>query len=195
MDDPYNWSRQCETWLEWFFEHLVPCVTGKGEWRKYQKRKVLSEIVSPTDEAFAMLVLENKHATWLPQDKNNVPAPKYTSGNRTKDSSGKYEGWNVCGLTRFNELTKKARASRNETKRCNWEYDFMKRIAQRGTKKSGQEYIGYFENGNELNIEMDFGFGLDTEGNEQSPTEEEEDTPQVGTHGFNEEDVTQRASA
>ena len=99
-----------------FFEYMVPFVTGKGEWRKNKSTKVVSEIVSPTDEAFALVVLENKYETWIPKDSDNVPSAKYTSGNRTKDSSGKYEGWNIGGLKRFNELTQKARTARNSQK-------------------------------------------------------------------------------
>ena len=43
-----------------FLTELLPCVSGKVEFRRHAYRKNISSFASPSDEAFALLVLQNR---------------------------------------------------------------------------------------------------------------------------------------
>ena len=49
--------RFCDSWLS--------CVVGKNDWKKRRTKEKISEIATPSDEAFALLVLENIWDAWM----------------------------------------------------------------------------------------------------------------------------------
>ena len=49
--------RFCDSWLS--------CVIGKNDWKKRRTKEKISEIATASDEAFALLVLENIWDEWI----------------------------------------------------------------------------------------------------------------------------------
>jgi hypothetical protein len=67
-------------------------VTGHHLWKKTSSIHLISEICTVSDEAFALLVLENNWGKWM---SNGQESPKYTSnaaGNKM------FEGWSEDGI-------------------------------------------------------------------------------------------------
>ena len=54
--------------MKLFLDRFVSCVVGRMEWRKETPKMVISKIATPTDEAFALLVLENIWDAWKDVD-------------------------------------------------------------------------------------------------------------------------------
>ena len=93
-----------------FLEYFVSAVVGKKVFKQFKCEKLLSEFVSKSDEAFALVVLENNLDTWTDMARLNVTKgstvpKKYTNGGLSKNeiaSSKKLQGWSVEGQKRFN---------------------------------------------------------------------------------------------
>ena len=129
--------------------------TFSSVWKKGQHEATgISSIVTVTDEAFALLVLENNWERWL--DINNksknkyVPSkrgrgdraasdilPLYTNVNCSKVNAGNggNRGWNETGINRFNELCYMVKEDRNKNSMVDKET--FKRLQPRSeTKRS-----------------------------------------------------------
>ncbi len=48
-----------------FFNYFLPSVVGKATWKKEATQKRVSDIATVSDEALALLLLENSRETWL----------------------------------------------------------------------------------------------------------------------------------
>jgi hypothetical protein len=108
------------------FDHLLKSITTKRVWENRLERHMASvdELCTPSDEAFALLVLENCWDNWLDtfilhegrfkqqkRKKKNDPPPeslirsgkkfKYTTMSANNKASHK---WSPQGIKRFNEL-------------------------------------------------------------------------------------------
>ena len=126
----------------WFFDSFLECVFGLNTLRKVKKTTLVSEarddgnckIVTKSDEAFALLLINNYLAKWAtileaggeksadtePAVNNNNTADadgeangrqkkrrtKRLPGKYTEKKSGhcKYGGWSRAGMARFNQL-------------------------------------------------------------------------------------------
>jgi hypothetical protein len=105
----------------YFCENFLSCVVGKLEWKKCAHSMVVSNIASPTDEAFALLILENIWDSWSQVDiedyyKWQVPRSGESGVKETKRQAlvGKYTsdfrrasrfgGWSDEGHARFVQL-------------------------------------------------------------------------------------------
>ena len=107
-------TRKIETILETDNEDLlyifyVCCVSRsvrKRKWNESSQKKKISSFVDPSDEAFAMLVLENNVSKWMDELRNGEVITG-TSIRRTLYTQGK-EGqrWSKDGIMRFIELWK-----------------------------------------------------------------------------------------
>src|SRR5207244_845227 len=95
-----------------FIEFFLSAVVGKKKYKAKTCHYLLSSYASVSDEAFAILVLENNIDTWLDMAKrkitkgSNVPR-KFTNGGSSKGevaSCQHNKGWLKQGLDRFNEL-------------------------------------------------------------------------------------------
>ena len=129
-----------------FCDSILPEVVGKVAMRKGVTKMRISEFVTVTDEAFALLVLENIWDTWwnTPLDelkagagvdekgKRKVRAGKYTGDWRR---AGRHQGWSKEGLERMNKLIKLVEKDREEYG-DKWESWYLKRRQekQRGKK-------------------------------------------------------------
>lgn len=104
----------------YFFAHFVKCIVGLIKFNRGWNTGNLYKLVTPSDEALALLLLENNEERWIAehaQSTENVqrddaapmpdlPLSKYTS-NGKKQSRGytkKNQGWKEAGVIRFNAL-------------------------------------------------------------------------------------------
>ena len=100
---PKLYGQFCGTFLR--------CVVGDSVWRGNHLHKPLGDFVTPSDEAFALLLIENSYERWIDMWENDnkktsdVPAKYTNAGVSNKDGrTRKYCGWSKPGVTRFNEL-------------------------------------------------------------------------------------------
>ena len=92
----------------YFCLHLLMCVSGKRFFPSKSVHKKISDFVEVSDEAYALLVLENswdrmKDDAEHPERKarvGNIPT-KYTM---QLQNNRKFKGWSDAGKIRFNEL-------------------------------------------------------------------------------------------
>ena len=98
--------------LKLFYTVCVSEAVGKRKWNECSKVKYLSSFVNPSDEAFAMLVIENNTAKWM----NELCFGKNRSSNEqyktlyTEGKSGRK--WTRAGMSRFLELIRLCREYR-----------------------------------------------------------------------------------
>jgi hypothetical protein len=145
-----------EGMMMFILNSFVSCVVGKMEWKRRSGKELVSKLASPTDEAFALLVLENIWESWKdvdPEEYIMARARKQEDdkGNKTrrKEIAGKYtekhrssrrcRGWSEEGHERYNELVGIVRADR--AKRGAFERYFMEKCL------SGKEGIWKEDNG------------------------------------------------
>lgn len=106
---------------QWFCKHLLPCVVGAKVWHKKHNKELVSTIATCSDEAFALLTLENNYERWMamarwnvdnadmaPEDKapKRFPGSRYTNSGMSQKNgrSRRLQGWAREGFLRFNEL-------------------------------------------------------------------------------------------
>ena len=92
------------TFLEFVLVHFVSCTT----WRYKCYNTPVSQIFTVSDEALAMLLLENsmQDLKWVVRRGQKIPhnisMPKYTK--KMEGSSEKFKGWHKSGIKRYNKL-------------------------------------------------------------------------------------------
>jgi hypothetical protein len=117
----------------WFFGEFLECVAGKRGWGKqkyFQKvstavdRETNEALVTVSDEAFALLMLENYREKWLLryQEACSSAAGRRRSTDKNKRIDGKYTssinghtefgGWNKRGIRKFNYYCRLAGGAR-----------------------------------------------------------------------------------
>ena len=104
-----------------FIEYFISPVIGKIFYKENRCERLVSDFVSVSDEAFALLIFENNHATWCDMIRQNITKSssvicKYTNGgcsNAPNGSSRQYQGWNPEGIKRFNDLFDLVKDDRN----------------------------------------------------------------------------------
>lgn len=86
-----------------FFDYFLSAVVGKVKWKKQVMQKKVSEIATISDEAMAILLLENSRDKWLATYNNSeqIPPTRYTANSRY---ARRYGGWKDEGRARFNVL-------------------------------------------------------------------------------------------
>ncbi len=94
-----------------FVTRMLPPVYGKEVWNEVVGKTKLSNFVTASQEAFALLLYKNGYEAWSwmlsdsssSSDGEEIPTFKYTS--RPKNGvTGRNSGWTVEGLTAFNTL-------------------------------------------------------------------------------------------
>jgi hypothetical protein len=124
-----------------FADHLIECVAGKRRWKNQKREHLMTIVASPTDEAFALLILENSIKRWIDMAKHgteSIEKPKYTRG-KAAGGSRKYEGWTDEGKQRFNELIDAVTADRSD--HSEWDKSYLekkKEEAVHGRKRKRQ---------------------------------------------------------
>lgn len=127
-----------------FIERFIPCVVGKSDWDDNSSKKLIEELVNPSDEALAILLLENSWELWLEVATQLAANPgckeselKLKSVKTKWTSQGRptaFGGWPIVGLRRYNELYNGVAEDRAKKERYIFEEQFKSRQLQ---KKNG----------------------------------------------------------
>ena len=107
----------------WFCENFMECVITSHEWKMKSRKQKMSEYLTPTLEAFAILMYSNSYEVWNQRWKSQAStssnssregddmstlsgASSKASFKYTGDSKGcqKYRGWNREGMDFYNQL-------------------------------------------------------------------------------------------
>ena len=126
----------------WFMGEFMECICGVRAWKSVKQSMLVSEakdaagckIVTKSDEAFGLLLIENYLEKWKKRpvagteeeevDGSETPSPsasgrkrmvrretgKYTT--KRKGNTCKFGGWSAEGMTRFNDLYNMVKADR-----------------------------------------------------------------------------------
>ncbi len=94
-----------------FVTRMLPPVYGKEVWNEVAGKTKLSNFVTASQEAFALLLYKNGYEAWSwmlsdsssSSDGEEIPTFKYTSRSKTY-VRGRNSGWTVEGLNAFNTL-------------------------------------------------------------------------------------------
>jgi len=57
--------------MQLFCDKFLSCVIGKNEWKNQIRIKPITEIATISDEAFALLILENIWDDWITMNAND----------------------------------------------------------------------------------------------------------------------------
>ena len=143
----------------WFCEHFMECVIPSAEWKLKSRNKKMSEYVTATLEAFAVLTYCNSFPVWNQrwnvQADNTGGAADSTSDDSddfsaisgltpkkgfrfTAESKGskKYEGWNSEGMKCYNDLLTLVEQQRGR-RGCTFEYDLLVALSTKRKKGRG----------------------------------------------------------
>jgi len=140
-----------------FVDHFLSIVVGRRHYLKVSHLQKVSEYATKSDEALALLLLENSFDRWSDMakkqiQKNSEIPPKFTNGGLSNGSSGrskKFGGWSVEGLDRYDVLYKlvaKNRESENaedaeEAFRQKRYKDFLDEDAKKKSKRKNDEPV------------------------------------------------------
>lgn len=145
FEDFLKLRKDCST-MSFFCRVFVSHVVGKVVWRRDCHELPMTKIATVSDEAFALLAVENvwdvtkeKFAQDHSVDQDGVSRPKKPLIGKFTNSSaaGKYGGWSEAGLRRFEFFMNLVREDRAE--RGAWfDNDFLSQEATRllGSKKT-----------------------------------------------------------
>ena len=107
-----------------FCEHILPAVCGRKSNESKFNTSYLSKVASVSDEAFALLSIENAWDRWVFQldnpDDDNIPATKY-SQEGSQSRALIYSGWKRIGTERFRDLQKLVKEDRRTDDRMEFE--------------------------------------------------------------------------
>jgi hypothetical protein len=127
-----------------FCDCFLSCVVGRSGYKQNVATTLVSELSTTSDEAFAILCVENNIEAWdymISSDTNkgpDMPPPKYT---RKHKDSGKHHGWSAEGITRFNELHEDVESKRRATVQLEADYRAMKMEGLNGQEKQGRRTV------------------------------------------------------
>jgi hypothetical protein len=169
----------------WFFDTFLECVCGARYWRKAKATMLVSEaadergkLVTKSDEAFALLLIDNYIDKWKDalteeveartdkvtegDQSNNNKKSKRLTGKYTAITSGhcKYGGWSRDGTARFNELYNLVQEDRASAKSEEMECELLA-LCRRS-------HVGAITDGN---AEQEQGGGNASDGIEAAPVE------------------------
>ena len=117
--------RKNEDAFRWFAFRFLECVAGVNAWKKQKTKVTVSAFdpntkcpyVSVSDEAFALLLLENYLVKWKYRWQCHQDNKQYQRqpGRYTSSNAGHVEfgGWTNKGIMRFNELVQIVKTDRN----------------------------------------------------------------------------------
>lgn len=119
-----DWFKSDFPEYEYFITHLLSRVRpSKTKFKKLKENKMVSECFTPSDEAFALIVLDNELHVWDAQVEKKGKGTtekqkgsslriekKYTDGNSGKKIATC--GWKIVGLKKYNSLVAEIRKKR-----------------------------------------------------------------------------------
>ena len=145
-----------------FVNYYVGAVIGLRHFEKQKCRKLYREYVSVSDEAFAILTLENNWERWMEMARQDdwttaaVPTKWTVTRDRTASAAKKaqnresetgnpqarrYRGWSAQGINRYNQLFDQIEAERETSRATTFEDNllrhFQREEAESNSKKRG----------------------------------------------------------
>jgi hypothetical protein len=141
--------------FQWFFGEFMECVSGKRVWSRYKYHDLISEalnrdtgvqIVTVSDEAFALLLLDNYIEKWKTKFVAKLQGKglekridgKYTAATRVNFVFG---GWSRAGQKKFNYYVNKVKEDRASSKAGDMERKFLLHMQQTPTGKKIHERL------------------------------------------------------
>jgi hypothetical protein len=130
---------------EWFCENFMECVIPTTEWKLVARRKPMSQYITASLEAFALLVYKNAFDKWKEEFLSDEAASDNTDGLSSLTSSSgqtahgflftgnskgsrKYEGWNPTGMKFYNDVLTVIGQQRGRPG-CMYDRKLLKRLA------------------------------------------------------------------
>lgn len=183
-----------------FCEKFLKCVVGVQTFNsRWKKCTSVCQITTPSDEALALLLLENSEYRWTYEfekkekeeevQESDLPKPKYTSAGKNKEQRGltkRYGGWTEEGIQRFNQIMHMVREDRKANGRW-FDEAITNRIKQKSVTVQEVQPNNYTKAANDLEDE------------EENDAEDEDEANYDGNEegsmdeGYNEEVVNQAA--
>ena len=121
-----------------FLSKCVREVVGKMQWKENICCNNYSQFVHPTDESFALLVLDNNMERYFDmiarKEKQTDKEPKYTTATK-KGKKTFIKGWSDEGKLKFQEYTKFVMQQRNNSA---WLKDKVKFVIKTANKEFGK---------------------------------------------------------
>ena len=122
-----------------FCDRILPCVVGRSMWDKLVDRVGVSKFATATDEAWAIVVMENSWDLWKQMAESTDGKVKDTERAGTKytaktRAARKNEGWGSKGIPRFNALMRLIVADRKNNVEVELEYLRKKQVGQEKVK-------------------------------------------------------------
>jgi len=152
-----------ESTMIMFVENFLACVVGKVQWKRNVKKNLITKFTTNSDEAFALLVLENGWDEWIKIDAhehffskqglNEEKTRKVVGGGRyTAEAKGsiRFGGWKEEGVLRFNELCEIVKKDRAE----NGSFDLRYLERTSGTITSNKKKTSVVRAYSELNSDF-----------------------------------------
>ena len=134
--------RASPTDYTFFCDFLLGCVTGMKRFAKDSRSRNISEIATVSDEAFALVLLDNNYKVWLDMVSNGITKgstvdPEYTNGGNSMSNgrSRKYKGWSDAGIDQYNALFDRVQEDRTE--RPDFEKSYLEKKKE-DWKKAGE---------------------------------------------------------
>ena len=131
-----------------FFEHFIPPFVGRISYRTKVMGSLISKFTSRSDEALALLILDNSWNKWQKINSSEGNSAVMVKTKYTADSQGsgakKYNGWQRSGLARFNELMKAVDDDRADPNHSIIENMFLEESKERSTQSESLSMIEDF---------------------------------------------------
>eukprot|EP00978_Attheya_sp_CCMP212_P021458 scaffold62636_cov52-Attheya_sp.AAC.9 len=143
------------------FDYILPAVCGQKSNEAKFNGIYLSKVATASDEAFALLSLENAWDRWVFQldnpDSDNIPSTRYShEGSQARALI--YSGWKKIGTEHFRDLQKLVKQDRTTDDRMQFEILYL---AKRQTASKKKKCIRFFRDSNHCSIENDLLEDLD----------------------------------
>lgn len=131
MDEADDTSEAKKHAYFFFLEYILECVAGKKEWKKDKYSCRVSKAVTVSDEAFALLLLNNSWEVFQEYANNENQGqegarinakPKFTA---KRGGSRRFEGWSRAGIAEYNNLCQRIVADRNSDMGEQFEIEFL----------------------------------------------------------------------
>jgi hypothetical protein len=133
---------QKESSYQLFCSHFLRPIVGTTKWKHNFLRKRMTLYVTISDEAFALLTLENNYDRWIDMWRNDnlktseVEAKWTNAGQSLSNGQSKrFNGWKQDGYTRYNELYDLVEADREDAGRRSFEIK-LKEALQANNKET-----------------------------------------------------------
>ena len=121
-----------------FCGSFLSCLVGKIIFREKVLLHLISSFVTVSDEAYALVYLENSYDWWLAES-NGEPKPPIKKWTSDHLSATLFQGWDQECIVRYNELYKSVKEMRKKKVTQRFELDFQDEVKasqlQKGSKK------------------------------------------------------------